>query len=109
MGRSAATQTAVFSRFAAPTLLQTNRFCGTFLDKNEVSTRVIDVVKNFEKVDAAAVTADSFFQKDLGLDSLDAVELVMAFEEEFDVEIPDNEADQITSCAEAAQYISTHP
>ena len=49
------------------------------------------------------------FQKDLGLDSLDTVELVMALEEEFAVEIPDSEADKIASCADAIGYISTHP
>ena len=44
-----------------------------------------------------------------GLDSLDAVEMVMAFEEEFVIEIPDAEADKITSCKDAIDYIVTHP
>ena len=55
------------------------------------------------------VTPSAHFQKDLGLDSLDTVELVMAFEEEFAVEIPDVEADKILSTSEAIQYISAHP
>lgn len=48
-------------------------------------------------------TAD--FQKDLSLDSLDRVELVMAFEQEFSVEIPDDKADKLTCCADVAKYI----
>lgn len=46
---------------------------------------------------------------DLGLDSLDTVEVVMAFEEEFGVEIPDGDADKIMTCTDAIQYLSSHP
>lgn len=55
------------------------------------------------------VTPDVHFQKDLGLDSLDTVEIVMALEEEFKLEIPDKEADKIDSCHLAIEYISNHP
>ena len=55
------------------------------------------------------MTPTVHFQKDLGLDSLDVVEVVMAFEEEFGVEIPDSEADKILSAEEAITYISSHP
>jgi NADH dehydrogenase (ubiquinone) 1 alpha/beta subcomplex 1 len=55
------------------------------------------------------VTPTASFQKDLGLDSLDTVEVVMAFEEEFAVEIPDSEADKILSTADAINYIAAHP
>ena len=55
------------------------------------------------------VSADAAFQKDLGLDSLDAVELVMALEEEFAIEIPDSEADKITSTSDAISYIAANP
>lgn len=55
------------------------------------------------------VTPSAHFQKDLGLDSLDTVEVVMAFEEEFAIEIPDVEADKILSTSDAVQYISAHP
>ncbi len=51
----------------------------------------------------------SHFVNDLGLDSLDTVEVVMAFEEEFGLEIPDNDADKILTCTDAIQYISSHP
>lgn len=47
--------------------------------------------------------------KELGLDSLDTVEVVMAYEEEFGIEIPDSEADKIKSTADAIQFIAAHP
>lgn len=52
---------------------------------------------------------DVSFAKDLGLDSLDIVEVVMAIEDEFAIEIPDQEADKITTIAQAVDYISSHP
>ena len=55
------------------------------------------------------VTASASFSGDLGLDSLDAVELVMALEEEFGFEIPDAEADKLSSTAEAISYLAAHP
>lgn len=80
------------------------------LTYDEVKERVLNVVKSFDKVaDPSKVTPESNFQKDLGIDSLDAVELVMALEDEFVIEIPDVEAEKIQSCADAIQYISTHP
>ena len=80
-----------------------------FLDKSEVPDRVVSVVKNFNKVDPAKVGPTSVFASDLGLDSLDTVEVVMAMEEEFAVEIPDAEADKITSVAEAVEYLAANP
>lgn len=55
------------------------------------------------------VTPDAHFEKDLGLDSLDVVELVMALEEEFGVEIPDAEADKISSVGDAVNYVISNP
>ena len=80
-----------------------------YLDKAQVTDRVVTVVKNFNKVDPAKVTPNASFGADLGLDSLDTVEVVMAMEEEFAVEIPDAEADKITSVAEAVEYLSSNP
>ncbi|KAI6684295.1 hypothetical protein NL676_030208 [Syzygium grande] len=82
---------------------------GSFLDKSEVSDRVVTVVKNFQKVDPSKVTPNAHFQNDLGLDSLDTVEIVMALEEEFGFEIPDNEADKISSIDLAVDFIASHP
>ncbi|CAA3032821.1 acyl carrier 1, mitochondrial [Olea europaea subsp. europaea] len=79
------------------------------LDKQEVIGRVLDVIKSFPKVDPSKVTPDVHFQKDLGLDSLDNVEIMMALEEEFKLEIPDKEADKIDSCHLAVKYIHNHP
>jgi NADH dehydrogenase (ubiquinone) 1 alpha/beta subcomplex 1 len=55
------------------------------------------------------VTPTARFKDDLDLDSLDAVEVVMAIEEEFVIEIPDSEADKILSIADAVAYVSNHP
>ena len=74
-----------------------------------MTERIISVVKNFDKVDAAKVSAESKFSDDLGLDSLDSVEVVVAIEDEFAVEIPDTEADKIASIADATEYIAGHP
>lgn len=81
----------------------------SFLDKKEVTDRVLKVVKQFQKVDPSKVSPTAHFQQELGLDSLDTVELVMAFEEEFSLEIPDSEADKIDSCASAIDYIASNP
>ena len=55
------------------------------------------------------VSPSAAFQKDLGLDSLDTVELVMALEEEFAIKIPDSEADKIASVSDAISYITSNP
>ena len=59
-------------------------------------------------VDATEVTAEASFVDDLGADSLDTVELVMAFEEEFDLEIADEDAEKITKVQDAVTYIDGH-
>jgi len=70
----------------------------------------MDLLKNFDKVtDASKITGTSHFQNDLGLDSLDTVEVVMAIEEEFSIEIPDKEADAIHSVDQAITYITAQP
>ena len=74
-----------------------------------MTDRIVTVVKNFDKVDPDKVTPTSKFAEDLGLDSLDGVEVVMAIEDEFAVEIPDAEADKILSVGDAVEYIAGHP
>ncbi|KAJ7946447.1 Acyl carrier protein [Quillaja saponaria] len=78
---------------------------GSTLDQNQINERVIGLVKKFDKTEASMVTETADFQKDLSLDSLDRVELVMAFEEEFSIEIPEEKADKLTCCADVAKYI----
>eukprot|EP00298_Acanthocystis_sp_HF-20_P013892 c20551_g2_i2.p1 GENE.c20551_g2_i2~~c20551_g2_i2.p1 ORF type:complete len:120 (+),score=42.18 c20551_g2_i2:52-411(+) len=80
-----------------------------FLSKDNVTERVLSVIKGFDRVEPAKVTAAAHFTNDLGLDSLDAVELLMAVEEEFCIEIPDNDAEKILSTADAIKYICSHP
>ena len=73
---------------------------------------VVDKVKSIIVdqlgVDEEEVTSDASFVDDLGADSLDTVELVMAFEEEFNLEIPDGDAEKITRVKEAVDYIESH-
>jgi acyl carrier protein len=59
-------------------------------------------------VDEAEVKMEASFTEDLGADSLDIVELVMALEEEFDLQIPDEDAEKIRTVGEAVQYIKDH-
>ncbi|KAK3071163.1 mitochondrial acyl carrier protein [Teratosphaeriaceae sp. CCFEE 6253] len=68
----------------------------------------MDLLKNFDK-DPSKLSATSHFNNDLGLDSLDTVEVVMAIEEEFSIEIPDKEADAIHSVNQAIEYIMAQP
>ncbi|MFI3300562.1 MAG: acyl carrier protein [Candidatus Gastranaerophilales bacterium] len=70
--------------------------------------KVKKVVIDQLSVDAALVTEEASFTADLGADSLDTVELVMAFEEEFGCEIPDDEAEKIQTVKDAVSYIDAH-
>jgi acyl carrier protein len=72
---------------------------------DNILDRVIDIVAEELAVDRDEVTEDSSFIEDLGADSLDVVELVMAFEEEFDVEIPDEDAENIRTVEDAVSYL----
>jgi acyl carrier protein len=70
-----------------------------------VEERVKSIIVEQLGVDADEVTADASFVEDLGADSLDTVELIMAFEEEFGVEISDDEAEKIRKVRDAVDYI----
>ena len=74
----------------------------------EILEKVCSIVSEQLSVEAGEVKSDSNFQNDLGADSLDTVELVMALEEEFETEIPDEEAEKITTVKEAIDYIVSH-
>ena len=75
---------------------------------SDVADRVKKIVIEHLGVDADKVTDNANFIEDLGADSLDTVELVMAFEEEFGVEIPDDAAEKITTVKDAISYIDEH-
>jgi len=75
------------------------------LHMSETGDRVKKIVVEHLGVEADKVTEDASFIDDLGADSLDIVELVMAFEEEFGVEIPDDAAEKITTVRDAIAYI----
>lgn len=104
----AATNPAALSALRQPQTIRTFA-AATFLDPAEVTDRVMGVVKNFESVDGNKVNPKVKFTDDLGLDSLDVVEVVMAIEDEFAIEIPDAEADKIASIEDAVEYITSHP
>ncbi len=70
-----------------------------------VADKVKSIIVENLGVDEDEVTPDASFQEDLGADSLDVVELVMALEEQFGVEIPDEDAEKITRVREAIEYI----
>ncbi|KAI9752427.1 MAG: Acyl carrier protein, mitochondrial [Lichina confinis] len=112
LSRAAARNQASIVRFApAPSLLQSRRPlapvsqpCLRFysapagMTQEEVEGRITNLLTKFDKVkDASKITSKAHFANDLGLDSLDTVEVVMAIEEEFSIEIPDKDADSIHS------------
>ena len=67
--------------------------------------RLIEIISKQLGVDEENVTPDASFMEDLGADSLDTVELVMALEEEFDIEIPDSDAEKIQTVQDALSYL----
>ena len=73
----------------------------------DVSSKVKKIVADHLGVDEVKVTGESSFIDDLGADSLDTVELVMAFEEEFEIEIPDDAAETILTVQNAIDYINS--
>lgn len=88
--------------FIAIHFLYYNMRCGFFI----FGTCLVCCLCSFDWFSSTQVTETADFQKDLCLDSLDRVELVMAFEAEFNIEIPDEKADKLTCCADVAKYIT---
>lgn len=75
---------------------------------SNVEKKVKEIIVEQLGVDEAEVTPNASFVDDLGADSLDTVELVMAFEESFGIEIPDEDAEKITTVKDAIEYIQSH-
>ena len=76
------------------------------MEKNEILTRVKDVVSNVLKTDPSEITDDANFIFDLGADSMQSVELVAGFEEEFDIEMDQDKALEIQTIGDAADFIA---
>ncbi|KAL5474010.1 hypothetical protein EMCRGX_G028580 [Ephydatia muelleri] len=83
------------------------RYSGETLTVHELEQRVLNVLKAFDKVNPEKVTVEAHFVNDLGMDSLDSVEVVMAFEDEFGVEISDEEAEKIFTCKDAIELLKS--
>jgi acyl carrier protein len=75
---------------------------------SDIAKRVKEIVAEQLGVEESQVVPEASFMDDLGADSLDTVELVMALEEEFDIEIPDEDAEKIQSVQDAIDYITEH-
>jgi len=77
------------------------------IDVQAIETKVIDIISEQMGADKSEITRDTSFINDLNADSLDTVELVMEFEDEFDMSIPDEEAEKIQTVGAAVDYIVT--
>ena len=75
---------------------------------SEIADRVKAIIVDKLTVDESEVTPQAEFSKDLGADSLDTVELIMEFENEFGLSIPDEDAEKITTVGDAVAYIESH-
>jgi acyl carrier protein len=75
---------------------------------SDKKAKVIDIIVDKLGVDPSEVTPEASFTNDLGADSLDTVELIMEFEKEFNMSIPDDQAENIQSVGEAIAYIEEH-
>ncbi|MDO5607549.1 MAG: acyl carrier protein [Capnocytophaga sp.] len=72
---------------------------------SDIASRVKAIIVDKLGVDEAEVVSDASFTNDLGADSLDTVELIMEFEKEFDIQIPDDQAENIATVGQAVKYI----
>jgi acyl carrier protein len=78
------------------------------MSDNVTFERLRDIISDTLKVDREKVTPEASFQDDLKADSLDLVELIMAFEDEYGVEIPDEDAQKIRTVSQAMEYVQAH-
>jgi len=75
------------------------------MDMKQLEEKVKDIIVEELGVEREKLTTDASFMEDLGADSLDTVELVMAFEKEFDIDIPDEEAEKLRTVGQAMKYL----
>lgn len=75
---------------------------------DDIESKVIEIVSDQIGVDKSEITRETSFVNDLNADSLDTVELVMEFEDEFELSIPDEEAERIQTVGQAIDYITEH-
>ncbi|NDC41757.1 MAG: acyl carrier protein [Chitinophagia bacterium] len=75
---------------------------------SEIANRVKKIIVDKLGVDESEVTPEASFTNDLGADSLDTVELIMEFEKEFNISIPDEQAETITTVGQAVSYLEEH-
>jgi acyl carrier protein len=78
------------------------------INMSDTKSKVIDIIVDKLGVDPSEVTPEANFTNDLGADSLDTVELIMEFEKEFNISIPDDQAENIQTVGEAISYIEEH-
>ena len=78
------------------------------IDIQAIENRVIEIISEQMGVDKSEITRETSFINDLNADSLDTVELVMEFEDEFELSIPDEEAEKIQTVGQAIDYIKEH-
>ena len=78
------------------------------MDREEILSKIQEITADRLGVDEGDVTSDASFREDLEADSLDLVELIMELEEQFGMEIPDEEAEKITTVEEAVDYVMEH-
>lgn len=78
------------------------------VDRDEILAKIQEITADRLGVEETEVTAEASFREDLEADSLDLVELIMELEEQFGMEIPDEEAEKITTVEEAVDYVSEH-
>ena len=78
------------------------------MTEQEIETKVTEIVAEQMGVDKGEISRETSFANDLNADSLDTVELVMEFEDEFETSIPDEEAEKIQTVGQAIDYISSH-
>jgi len=88
-----------------PLLVQRNTLTTTIMSEKTIEEKVRDIIVEQLGVTAEQVTPNASFIEDLGADSLDTVELVMAFEEEFGVEVPDEDAEKLQKVGDVVKYI----